>query len=200
MLIHSASAFFNNVTYVPPKVPTLYSVLSAGDQATNPLIYGSNTNSFILPTNSTIELIINNNDDGVSIPPSSPTNHTSAYKPETPLPPPRPRLPSPHPPRRRRRPVLSLQRNKCATRPHAARHHPHPPQQPRRPALPRHKPRHMAIPLPHRMARTLGTNRDSDILSRGTTTHSLNTNRAFRCMCQDEAGDAGKRECGGECA
>ena len=31
-----------------PKVPTLLTVLSAGDAATNELVYGTNTNSFVL--------------------------------------------------------------------------------------------------------------------------------------------------------
>ena len=41
-------AFFNNITYTTPKVPTLLTVLSAGDAATNELVYGTNTNSFVL--------------------------------------------------------------------------------------------------------------------------------------------------------
>jgi iron transport multicopper oxidase len=57
-------AFFNDVTYVSPKVPTLYSVLSTGDNATNPTIYGSNTNSFVLKANEVVEIILNNDDPG----------------------------------------------------------------------------------------------------------------------------------------
>ena len=57
-------AFFNEITYVSPKVPTLYSVLSTGSNATNPLIYGSNTNSFILNTNEVVEIVLNNDDPG----------------------------------------------------------------------------------------------------------------------------------------
>lgn len=57
-------AFFNDITYVGPKVPTLYSVLSTGANATNPVIYGSNTNSFVLGTNEIVEVVINNNDPG----------------------------------------------------------------------------------------------------------------------------------------
>ncbi|KAH8731692.1 iron transport multicopper oxidase FET3 precursor [Phaeosphaeriaceae sp. PMI808] len=57
-------AFFNDVTYVSPKVPTLYSVLSTGNNATNPIIYGSNTNSFVLAKNEVVEIILNNNDPG----------------------------------------------------------------------------------------------------------------------------------------
>ncbi|KAF2828153.1 iron transport multicopper oxidase FET3 precursor [Ophiobolus disseminans] len=57
-------AFFNDITYVSPKVPTLYSVLSTGANATNPIIYGSNTNSFILNTNEVVEIVLNNDDPG----------------------------------------------------------------------------------------------------------------------------------------
>jgi iron transport multicopper oxidase len=57
-------AFFNDITYVSPKVPTLYSVLSTGPNATNPVIYGSNTNSFILKTNEVVEIVLNNVDPG----------------------------------------------------------------------------------------------------------------------------------------
>ncbi|ORX94999.1 iron transport multicopper oxidase FET3 precursor [Clohesyomyces aquaticus] len=57
-------AFFNDVTYVRPKVPTLYTVLSSGDQATNPAIYGSNTNQIVLKANETVEIILNNDDPG----------------------------------------------------------------------------------------------------------------------------------------
>ncbi|KAF1844187.1 multicopper oxidase [Cucurbitaria berberidis CBS 394.84] len=57
-------AFFNDITYVSPKVPTLYSVLSTGSNATNPAIYGSNTNSFVLGHNEVVEIILNNDDAG----------------------------------------------------------------------------------------------------------------------------------------
>ncbi|KAF1996346.1 multicopper oxidase [Amniculicola lignicola CBS 123094] len=57
-------AFFNDVTYVHPKVPTLYTVLSTGENATNPIIYGSNTNQFMLSENQVVEIVLNNNDPG----------------------------------------------------------------------------------------------------------------------------------------
>ncbi|KAI5956462.1 hypothetical protein KGF54_000937 [Candida jiufengensis] len=57
-------AMFNGKSYVPPKVPILYTVLSAGDNANNAVVYGTNTNSFVLQGNETIELILNNNDPG----------------------------------------------------------------------------------------------------------------------------------------
>ncbi|KAF2497204.1 iron transport multicopper oxidase FET3 precursor [Lophium mytilinum] len=57
-------AFFNDITYVSPKVPTLYSVLTTGDNATNPLVYGDHTNSFVLGHNQVVEIVLNNNDPG----------------------------------------------------------------------------------------------------------------------------------------
>lgn len=57
-------ALFNDKSYVPPKVPILYTVLSSGALSTNPEIYGSNTNTFVLQGNETVELILNNHDPG----------------------------------------------------------------------------------------------------------------------------------------
>lgn len=34
-------AFFNNISYASPKVPTLYTALTTGDTATNPEVYGT---------------------------------------------------------------------------------------------------------------------------------------------------------------
>lgn len=59
-------AFFNNYTYVMPKVPTLLSVLSAPENLVKDArIYGSNTNSFVLNSNEIVELVINNEDDNI---------------------------------------------------------------------------------------------------------------------------------------
>lgn len=66
MLTGASSAFFNDVTYVEPAVPALFTVMSSGEHASNPLIYGSHTNSFVLNGNETVEIVLNNNDDGVS--------------------------------------------------------------------------------------------------------------------------------------
>ncbi|KAI9739167.1 MAG: hypothetical protein M1834_007380 [Cirrosporium novae-zelandiae] len=57
-------AFFNDVTYVSPKVPTLYSALSTGDLASNLEVYGSNTNAFLLQKDQVVEIVVNNNDAG----------------------------------------------------------------------------------------------------------------------------------------
>ena len=57
-------AFFNNITFTQPKVPTLLSVLSSGNQSTDPRVYGSNTNSFVLEKDEIIEIVLNNFDTG----------------------------------------------------------------------------------------------------------------------------------------
>ncbi|MCJ1408319.1 hypothetical protein MMC19_002394 [Ptychographa xylographoides] len=57
-------AFFNNVTYVKPKVPTLYTALSTGDAASSLDVYGSNTNAFILQKDDIVELVLNSADTG----------------------------------------------------------------------------------------------------------------------------------------
>ncbi|KUJ12595.1 putative ferrooxidoreductase Fet3 [Mollisia scopiformis] len=57
-------AFFNNITYTRPDVPTLYTVLSSGDLATNAAIYSQYTNPFILPKNAVVDVIVNNADTG----------------------------------------------------------------------------------------------------------------------------------------
>ncbi|KAH9907865.1 Cupredoxin [Xylariomycetidae sp. FL2044] len=57
-------AFFNNVTYRTPKVPTLYTALSAGELATDPTVYGSFTNSFVLEKGEIVQVVVNNLDSG----------------------------------------------------------------------------------------------------------------------------------------
>ncbi|KAK2865188.1 hypothetical protein FQN49_003819, partial [Arthroderma sp. PD_2] len=58
-------AWFNNITYVSPKVPSLFTALDAPrDVATDPVIYGENTNPFVLEHNEVVEIILNNNDPG----------------------------------------------------------------------------------------------------------------------------------------
>ncbi|SCU79182.1 LAME_0A07602g1_1 [Lachancea meyersii CBS 8951] len=58
-------AFFNNITYVAPKIPTLVTALSAPEKlAKNPAIYGDNINPFVLEYGEVIEVVLNNYDDG----------------------------------------------------------------------------------------------------------------------------------------
>ncbi|KAK2002455.1 multicopper oxidase [Colletotrichum falcatum] len=58
-------AFFNNITYRAPKVPTLYTALSAGSAAaTNPEVYGTYTHSFVLERGDVVQVVVNNLDPG----------------------------------------------------------------------------------------------------------------------------------------
>ncbi|KAK7397817.1 ferroxidase fet3 [Neonectria punicea] len=57
-------AFFNNITYREAHVPTLYTALNAGDDATNPAVYGTYTHSFVLKKNEIVQLVVNNLDSG----------------------------------------------------------------------------------------------------------------------------------------
>ncbi|KAH0420162.1 multicopper oxidase [Colletotrichum camelliae] len=58
-------AFFNDKTYVAPKVPSLYTALTVGDKnALDPRVYGTYTNTQVLKHNEVIEIVLNNEDDG----------------------------------------------------------------------------------------------------------------------------------------
>ncbi|OQE31495.1 hypothetical protein PENSTE_c001G04650 [Penicillium steckii] len=57
-------AFFNNISYTKPKVPSLYSVLSSGNYSTNDEIYGEYTHPTVLQKNQVVEIILNNGDTG----------------------------------------------------------------------------------------------------------------------------------------
>lgn len=57
-------AFFNNITYRAPKVPTLYTALTSGKDAMNPQVYGTYTHSFVLERDEIVQIVLNNMDDG----------------------------------------------------------------------------------------------------------------------------------------
>ena len=59
-------AFLNNLTYTPPKVPSLYSVLSApsNDVAADAAIYGDYTHAVVLAHNDVVQIVVDNNDTG----------------------------------------------------------------------------------------------------------------------------------------
>ncbi|KAE9372214.1 multicopper oxidase [Stipitochalara longipes BDJ] len=57
-------AFFENISYVSQKVPTLYTVMSTGEDATNPAVYGEFSHSFVLGHNQINQIILNNIDSG----------------------------------------------------------------------------------------------------------------------------------------
>lgn len=57
-------AFFNNISYTAQKVPTLYTVMSTGADATNPLVYGEFSHPFVLDHMQVVEIVVNNHDSG----------------------------------------------------------------------------------------------------------------------------------------
>lgn len=59
-------AFLNDITYTAPKVPAIFTALSAPDDDTalNATIYGSNTNSYVFDHNDVVQMILNNDDTG----------------------------------------------------------------------------------------------------------------------------------------
>lgn len=57
-------AFLNNISFTPPKVPTLYTVMSSGELSTNAEIYGEFTHSVVLNHNDVVQLVLNNGDSG----------------------------------------------------------------------------------------------------------------------------------------
>ena len=54
----------NNITYVEPKVPSLYTALSVGKDATNPIVYGHAANAHVVDYNEIVEVVVNNFDSG----------------------------------------------------------------------------------------------------------------------------------------
>jgi iron transport multicopper oxidase len=57
-------AFFNDITYVRPKVPSLYTAMTTGEYASNSVVYGIFTNSFVLSYSQVVEIVVNNHDKG----------------------------------------------------------------------------------------------------------------------------------------
>ncbi|KAF9104823.1 hypothetical protein BGX27_009927 [Mortierella sp. AM989] len=57
-------ATFNDVTYVMPKVPSMYTAMSMGNLSSNPEVYGKYSNAIVLNHNDWVEIIINNADAG----------------------------------------------------------------------------------------------------------------------------------------
>ena len=60
-------AGFNNITYLAQVVPTLATVLTTGEAASNASIYGSNTNAMIADYGQLVEIVINNYDTGAHV-------------------------------------------------------------------------------------------------------------------------------------
>ncbi|KAF7503465.1 hypothetical protein GJ744_003724 [Endocarpon pusillum] len=56
-------AGFNNITYIGQKVPSLFTALTTGDDAENPLVYGVNANARVVKQGDLVEVVINNFDN-----------------------------------------------------------------------------------------------------------------------------------------
>jgi iron transport multicopper oxidase len=52
-----------NDSYVPPKVPSLYTALTTGENAWNPAVYGSAVNPYVVKVGQVVQIIIENSDD-----------------------------------------------------------------------------------------------------------------------------------------
>ncbi|KAE9365562.1 multicopper oxidase [Stipitochalara longipes BDJ] len=58
-------AGFNNITWLPQKVPSLFTAMTTGNASTHNLTYGINANAMVLNNhNAVYEIIINNTDNG----------------------------------------------------------------------------------------------------------------------------------------
>ncbi|EMC92270.1 hypothetical protein BAUCODRAFT_126264 [Baudoinia panamericana UAMH 10762] len=57
-------AFFNDITYTAPVVPTLYSALTTGANASDVTVYGGYTNSYVLQKDDIVDIVLNNDDAG----------------------------------------------------------------------------------------------------------------------------------------
>ncbi|TKA51718.1 hypothetical protein B0A49_08949 [Cryomyces minteri] len=57
-------ARINGVSYIPQKVPALYTALTTGSDATNPKVYGTNGNAFVVKPGEVVEIVLNNHDGG----------------------------------------------------------------------------------------------------------------------------------------
>jgi iron transport multicopper oxidase len=57
-------AYFNNITYIPQKVPTLFTAFTTGLENTNPLIYGA-VNPFVAERNDIVQIVVNNLDAAI---------------------------------------------------------------------------------------------------------------------------------------
>src|SRR2546423_4198416 len=60
-------AGFNNITYLAQVVPTLATVLTTGEAASNASIYGVNTNAVVAEYGQLVEIVINNYDTGMHV-------------------------------------------------------------------------------------------------------------------------------------
>ncbi|KAJ1989181.1 ferroxidase fet3 [Coemansia umbellata] len=55
---------FNNITYVMPKVPSMFTALSMGNDSMNPTVYGRQTNAHVVGHLQDVQIVISNYDAG----------------------------------------------------------------------------------------------------------------------------------------
>jgi len=58
------AACFNNVSYVAPKVPSLFTAFTTGEENTNPLIYGQ-VNPYVASKGQIVQIVVNNMDSAI---------------------------------------------------------------------------------------------------------------------------------------
>jgi iron transport multicopper oxidase len=51
-------AGFNNVTFLMQKVPSLFTAMTIGATAENPVVYGVNANAFVVKSGQLVEIVI----------------------------------------------------------------------------------------------------------------------------------------------
>ncbi|KAF2096240.1 conidial pigment biosynthesis oxidase Abr1/brown 1 [Rhizodiscina lignyota] len=54
---------FGNESYIAPKVPSLYTALTTGEEANNPAVYGFATNPYVVQQGDVVQVVINNLDE-----------------------------------------------------------------------------------------------------------------------------------------
>ncbi|CZR64592.1 related to Conidial Pigment Biosynthesis protein brown1 [Phialocephala subalpina] len=57
-------SYFNNITYVAQKVPSLFTAFTTGSSNTNPLVYGT-VNPFVVESGDIVQIVVNNNDAAI---------------------------------------------------------------------------------------------------------------------------------------
>jgi iron transport multicopper oxidase len=64
MLIGFHSAFFNDISFVSPKVPSIFTTLTTGSAANDAAIYGTDSHAYVLEKDQVYEVVLNNDDTG----------------------------------------------------------------------------------------------------------------------------------------
>ncbi|KUJ14914.1 uncharacterized protein LY89DRAFT_620153, partial [Mollisia scopiformis] len=57
-------SYFNNITYVTQKVPSLFTALTTGNESSNPVVYGT-VNPFVVAKGDIVQIVVNNFDQAI---------------------------------------------------------------------------------------------------------------------------------------